>query len=291
MNTTVRIKASDIYKDWHVIDGAGRALGRVASEAAILLRGKHKPTYEPHLDDGDFVIVVNAAQVKVTGRKSEQKKYHRHSGYPGGLKTRSYAEQMARYPERVVEKAVWGMLPGGSLGEAMFKHLKVYRGPNHPHQSQMTGSQRAQAQRAEATAALAEQPRKVARLRPLGVPAAVAEALAAEAAAALVAAEVPAPAVPAETEVKPRSTRKVAAEAVSPEAAPAEVAAKPRRTRKIAAEAASPQATSVLEAAPAVKPRARRKAVETVEAAAEATPEAVTEAKKPVRRRAAKTEE
>src|SRR5665647_3666166 len=130
MTTTVRIKASEIYKDWQVIDAAGRPLGRVASEAAALLKGKHKPTYEPHLDDGDFVIIVNAGQVKVTGRKSEQIKYHTHSGYPGGLKTRSYAEQFARFPERVIEQAVWGMLPGGSLGEAIFKHLKVYKGPN-----------------------------------------------------------------------------------------------------------------------------------------------------------------
>ena len=125
-------------------------LGRVATEAAILLRGKHKPTYEPHLDDGDFVIVINAGQVKVTGHKAEQNKYYTHSGYPGGLRTRTYTEQFNRFPERVIEKAVWGMLPGGSLGEAMFKHLKVYRGAHHPHQSQITGSERAQAARAEA---------------------------------------------------------------------------------------------------------------------------------------------
>jgi large subunit ribosomal protein L13 len=120
MNTTVRIKASEIYKDWHVIDAAGRPLGRVASEAAILLRGKHKPTFEPHLDDGDFVIIINAGQVRVTGRKSEQIKYHRHSGYPGGLRTRTFEEQFARFPERVLEQAVWGMLPKGPLGEATF---------------------------------------------------------------------------------------------------------------------------------------------------------------------------
>jgi large subunit ribosomal protein L13 len=165
MNTTVRIKASEIYKDWHVIDAAGRPLGRVASEAAILLRGKHKPTYEPHLDDGDFVIVINAAQVKITGRKREQNRYYTHSGYPGGLKTRTFTEQQDRFPDRIIEKAVWGMLPGGTLGESMQKHLKVYRGPNHPHQSQITGSERAQAARADGSTTLVWAPPRLGRLR------------------------------------------------------------------------------------------------------------------------------
>ncbi len=167
MNTTVRIKASQIYKDWHVIDAAGRPLGRVATEAAILLRGKHKPTYEPHLDDGDFVIVINASQVRVTGRKAAQIKYYTHSGYPGGLKTRSYEDQLAQYPERVLEKAIWGMLPGGPLGKAMFRHLKVYKNANHPHQSQLAGSAKAQEARPAVTAPA---PAKPARLRPLAVP-------------------------------------------------------------------------------------------------------------------------
>ncbi len=165
MNTTVRIKASEIYKDWHVIDAAGRPLGRVASEAAILLRGKHKPTYEPHLDDGDFVIVINASQVKLTGRKREQNKYYTHSGYPGGLKTRTFVEQQTKFPDRIIEKAVWGMLPGGTLGESMQKHLKVYRGPNHPHESQVTGSARAQAARADGSQTLVWAPTKLRQLR------------------------------------------------------------------------------------------------------------------------------
>src|SRR5262249_20104630 len=139
--------ASEIYKDWRVIDAAGRPLGRVATEAATYLRGKHKPTYEPHLDDGDFVIVINAGQVRVTGNKAEQIKYHSHSGYPRGLRTRTFVDEFARYPERVIERAVWGMLPGGTLGESMIKHLKVYRGAHHPHQSQVTGSDRARAAR------------------------------------------------------------------------------------------------------------------------------------------------
>lgn len=167
MNTTVRMKASEIYKDWHVIDAAGQPLGRVASQAAHLIRGKHKPTYEPHLDDGDFVIIINASQVRVTGRKQWQIKYRTHSGYPGGLKTRTYEEQMARFPERVLEQAVYGMLPKGSLGEAMRKHLKVYRGANHRHQSQIVGSQKAQAARQAAIEAALGEPMKAPRLRPL----------------------------------------------------------------------------------------------------------------------------
>lgn len=170
MNSTVRMKASQIYKDWHVLDAAGRPLGRVAAEAAVLLRGKHKPTYEPHLDDGDFVIIVNAARVRVTGRKSAQIKYYSHSGYPGGLRTRTYVEQQARFPERILEHSVRGMLPQGPLGDAMAKHLKVYRGPTHPHQSQVTGSERARQTREALLASTSLEAPKPPRLRPLAVP-------------------------------------------------------------------------------------------------------------------------
>ena len=168
MNTTVRMKASQITKDWHVIDAAGRPLGRVATEVATLLRGKHKPTYEPHLDDGDFVIVINASQVRLTGNKSSHMKYRRHSGYPGGLRERSFTEQLARHPDRVIEQAVWGMLPSGPLAEAMFKHLKVYAGSNHPHQSQIVGTQRAQEARAEATTSAGPVAYRPKSLRPVG---------------------------------------------------------------------------------------------------------------------------
>ncbi len=167
MNTTVRMKASQITKDWHVIDAAGRPLGRVATEAATLLRGKHKPTFEPHLDGGDFVIVINASQVRLSGNKSAQRIYYTHSGYPGGLKARSFEEQLARFPERVIEQAVWGMLPKGPLGKKMSKHLKVYPNANHPHQSQITGSQRAQEARKAALAETVGTPMKAPRLRPL----------------------------------------------------------------------------------------------------------------------------
>ncbi len=168
MNTTVRMKASQITKDWHVVDAAGRPLGRVATEVATLLRGKHKPTYEPHLDDGDFVIVINASQVRLTGNKSSHMKYRRHSGYPGGLRERSFTEQLARHPDRVIEQAVWGMLPSGPLAEAMFKHLKVYAGAHHPHQSQITGTQRAREARAEAATSAGVAAYRPKLLRPVG---------------------------------------------------------------------------------------------------------------------------
>jgi len=175
--TTVRMKAADIYKDWHVIDAAGRPLGRVAAEAAHLLRGKHKPTFEPHLDCGDFVIVVNASQVRVGGKKTQEKMYYRHSGFPGGLKSRSFEQQLAFRPERIIEEAVWGMLPSGPLGKRMLKHLKVYRGATHPHQSQIAGTERAREARdaAVADAIQAADAKKPARLRPLAVPMLVVE--------------------------------------------------------------------------------------------------------------------
>ena len=174
MTTTVRRKASEISKGWRVVDAADRPLGRVATEVATLLRGKHKPTYEPHLDDGDFVILINAAKVRLSGRKAEQKAYYRHSGYPGNLRKRTVAEQLARRPERVLEQAVRGMLPKGPLGKRLRRHLKVYAGPDHPHQAQVTGAARAaeaaaQAQ-ADALQALIENPPPPPRLRPLSVP-------------------------------------------------------------------------------------------------------------------------
>ena len=129
-------KPSDVTKAWHVIDAEGAVLGRLATEVARLLRGKHKPIFAPHVDTGDFVIVVNAAKVALTGAKLEQKHAYRHSGYPGGLRSVSYASLMASSPERVVEKAVRGMLPKNSLGRKTLRKLKVYAGPDHPHQAQ-----------------------------------------------------------------------------------------------------------------------------------------------------------
>jgi large subunit ribosomal protein L13 len=133
---TYSAKPQEIQREWLVVDAQGQTLGRLATRVAALLRGKHKPFYTPHIDCGDFVIVVNAEKVRVTGRKLDQKIYYRHSGYPGGLKQVSLRRQLALHPERVVEAAVRGMLPKNRLGRKLFKKLKVYAGPAHPHQAQ-----------------------------------------------------------------------------------------------------------------------------------------------------------
>ena len=129
-------KPGDVERQWHVIDATDVVLGRLASQTAILLRGKHKPVYAPHVDTGDFVIVVNAGKVALTGDKRRQKVDYRHSGRPGGLKATSYEELLEKNPRRAVEKAVKGMLPHNSLGRQMLTKLKVYAGPEHPHQAQ-----------------------------------------------------------------------------------------------------------------------------------------------------------
>jgi large subunit ribosomal protein L13 len=136
MTRTYSPKASEIQHSWVVIDATDIVLGRLASHAAALLRGKHKPTFAPHLDSGDFVIIVNAEKVALTGSKRDQKLAYRHSGYPGGLTAVSYAEMLEKHPTRAVEKAVRGMLPKNSLGRAQIKKLKVYAGPEHPHAAQ-----------------------------------------------------------------------------------------------------------------------------------------------------------
>lgn len=129
-------KASEIERRWWLVDAEGQTLGRLASVVATKLRGKDKPTFAPHMDCGDFVIVVNAARVDVTGRKMEQKQYYNHSGYPGGLRITSLARQLEKRPERVIEDAVRGMLPKTTLGDHIIRKLKVYPGPEHPHASQ-----------------------------------------------------------------------------------------------------------------------------------------------------------
>ena len=129
-------KAADITRSWHVVDGDGLVLGRLASEVARVLRGKHKPIYAPHVDTGDHVIIVNASKVVVGGNKPAAKLYYRHSGYPGGLRSETFAELITRDPERVLRLAVKGMLPKGPLGRHMLKKLKVYAGPTHPHHAQ-----------------------------------------------------------------------------------------------------------------------------------------------------------
>ena len=136
MTRTYSPKASEIQHDWIVIDATDIVLGRLASHAAAILRGKHKATFAPHLDSGDFVIIVNAEKVALTGAKREEKIAYRHSGYPGGLTATKYSELLETQPERTVEKAIRGMLPKNSLGRAQIKKLKVYKGAEHPHAAQ-----------------------------------------------------------------------------------------------------------------------------------------------------------
>ncbi len=129
-------KPNQVGGAWHVVDASGKVLGRLATELATILMGKHRPTYTPHVLTGDFVVVVNAEKVKLTGRKMEQKEYDRYTGYPGGRKVESIAKVMEKHPERVIESAVRRMLPKNKLGRQMFSRLKVYGGPAHPHQAQ-----------------------------------------------------------------------------------------------------------------------------------------------------------
>jgi len=133
---TYMAKPAEVERKWYVIDAADQTLGRLSSEVASILRGKHKPTYTPHVDTGDFVIIVNASKIKLSGDKLNQKKLRWHTGYPGGLKEMDYATLLQRKPEKAIEAAVKGMLPHNRLGDRMFKKLKVYRGSEHPHQAQ-----------------------------------------------------------------------------------------------------------------------------------------------------------
>lgn len=130
-------KQAELDQQWHLVDVSGKILGRVATEIAKKLIGKHKPTYTPHLDNGDYVVVINAKEVKVTGGKEEKKEYARHSGFPGGFKSETYAELMEKHPERIIEKAVYNMLPKNRLRQERMKRLKVYAGSEHKHHSQL----------------------------------------------------------------------------------------------------------------------------------------------------------
>jgi large subunit ribosomal protein L13 len=138
-------KLDEITREWHVLDAEGQPLGRLASRAAALLRGKHKPQFAPHLPVGDFVIIVNAEKVHVTGRKDDGKVYFHHTGYPGGLRQTTFRHMLEKHPTRAVEKAVRGMLPHNRLGRRLFTHLKVYAGPEHPHQAQVAGNGKTEA--------------------------------------------------------------------------------------------------------------------------------------------------
>jgi large subunit ribosomal protein L13 len=129
-------KRDQINREWLVVDAANQVLGRLASEVARLLRGKHKPEFTPYLDTGDFVVVVNAERIRLTGRKLEEKTYYRYSGHVGGISSETARERMEKYPERVIQAAVWGMLPKNRLGRKLYRKLKVYAGPEHPHEAQ-----------------------------------------------------------------------------------------------------------------------------------------------------------
>ena len=133
---TYTVKASEVVHDWYVVDAAGQTLGRLSSHVAAILRGKHKPTFSPHIDLGDFVVIINAEKVAVTGKRAEDKMYYHFSGYAGGMKSINLRGQLAAHPERVLTAAIKGMLPHNRLGRQMFKKLKVYAGPDHPHTAQ-----------------------------------------------------------------------------------------------------------------------------------------------------------
>ncbi len=136
MEKTFATKNIDVQREWYVVDAAGQTLGRLATRVATMLRGKHKPIFSPSVDTGDYVVIVNAAKIHVTGRKMDQKIYYRHSQYPGGLKEITLRNLLHKHPTRVIEHAVRGMLPKTKLGRQMIKKLKVYAGPNHPHEAQ-----------------------------------------------------------------------------------------------------------------------------------------------------------
>ncbi len=136
MRTTYMAKPGSVERKWYVVDAAGKRVGRLATEIATVLRGKHKPEYTPHVDTGDFVVVINADKVVFSGNKMEKKFYYRHSGYPGGLKAVKAADMLQKYPERIMEKAVRGMLPHNRLGDDQYRKLKVYAGSEHPHAAQ-----------------------------------------------------------------------------------------------------------------------------------------------------------
>lgn len=137
---TYSAKAESVQRDWYVVDAAGQTLGRIASSIASRLRGKHKPEFTPHVDTGDYIVVINADKVRVTGNKAKDKIYHRHTGFPGGLKSISFEKLIVKAPERAIQNAVRGMLPKGTLGAAMFGKLKVYAGDTHPHAAQQPNS-------------------------------------------------------------------------------------------------------------------------------------------------------
>ena len=221
-------KASEITNDWQVVDADGQVLGRLATQVAMYLMGKHKPTYVPHMLTGDFVVVINASKIKVTGLKAEQKIYKRHSQYPGNLKEIPYARMQERQPTRIIELAVRGMLPKSKLGRQMMSRLKIYAGAEHPHSAQGLGSERrpereaAAAAKAEAAAAAKPAPKKAAAKK---------SAPKAEAAAVATEAVETAEAAPKKAPAKKPAAKKPAAK--KPAAKKATAAKKPAAKKKV----------------------------------------------------------
>lgn len=194
---TYSTKMHEVTHTWHVIDATDQPLGRLASQVATLLRGKHKPIYQPNLPVGDFVVVVNAERVKLTGNKAEAKTYYRHSQYPGGLKRVQFRQQLEKHPTRAIEKAVKGMLPHTSLGRKLFTRLKVYAGPEHPHAAQIAAGPQPTVGRRRRTSRAAAEAAPAAAARTAPMPAAAAE---------------PAAPVPAEPQVEGATTPEETAE-------------------------------------------------------------------------------
>jgi large subunit ribosomal protein L13 len=214
-------KASEIVNDWQVVDADGQVLGRLATQVAMYLMGKHKPTYVPHMLTGDFVVVTNASKIKVTGQKAEQKIYKRHSQYPGNLKEIPYARMQERQPTRIIELAVRGMLPKSKLGRQMMTRLKIYAGAEHPHSAQVLGSEKrpareaAAAAKAEAAAATAKPAAKKAAPKKASAPKAEAAAVATEAVETAEAAPKKAPAKKATAAKKPAAKKPAAKKATA----------------------------------------------------------------------------
>jgi large subunit ribosomal protein L13 len=245
-------RASELVNDWQVLDASGQVLGRLATQVATFLMGKHKPSYVPHMLTGDFVVVLNAKEIKVTGLKAEQKIYRRHSQYPGNLKEIPYARMQERQPERIIELAVKGMLPKNKLGRQMLKRLKVYAGAEHPHEAQILGSERREAReeaaavKAEAAAveAAKDAPKKAPDAKKASAPkaeAAVTEAVATEVVETAEAAPKKAPAKKASAAKKKPAAKKPAAKKPAAKKATAakKPAAKKPAAKKPAAKAAS----------------------------------------------------
>ena len=239
-------KASEIVNDWQVVDAEGQVLGRLATQVAMYLMGKHKPTYVPHMLTGDFVVVINADKIKVTGMKAGQKIYKRHSQYPGNLKEISYERMSEKHPTRIIELAVRGMLPKNKLGRQMLNRLKIYAGAEHPHSAQVLGSERRE-EREAAAAAKAEAEAKAAAKKPVAKKSTAKKAAApkAEAAAAVTTEEVEA------AEAKP------AKKAPAKKAATKKPAAKKAATKKPAAKKAAAKKPAAKKKTTAKKPAAK----------------------------------